>query len=301
MSDSHQHETHGHGENASTTKLGVVTGINAVGFFIELLGGLLFGSVALMSDAIHMLFDAAAYATAFVAAYIAESIDASDRWTYGLHRLEVLSALINGFLLIPMAGWIVWEAYHRFLSPVTINLQYALPIAVGGLIINLASALYLHGDEEMSLNERGAFYHLLGDAGGSIAVILGLTVVATTGIRAADSVAAILIAALIIWSAVKVLREGGGILLQQSPIDPASIEDAVEAMDGVENAHDIKCWQVCSNVNVCTVHATMTVKTLDEAENLRQRIDEDLKEQFNFQHVTIQIEGEETADNGIEH
>ena len=288
--NSHEHETHGHGETSSQKKLGVVTGINVVGFLIELAGGLLFGSVALMSDAIHMLFDASAYATAFAAAYIAENMEASDRWTYGFHRIEVVSALINGVLLIPMAGWIVWEAYQRFLSPVTIDIGYTLVIATGGLIVNIASVYYLHGDEEMSLNERGAFYHLLGDAAGSLAVIFGLLVIAATGIKAVDPIAAVLIAGLVVWSAGKVLLEGTGIILQKSPIDPDELKEHVMTVDGVDDAHDIRCWRVCSSVNVCTIHATMSVETLEEAEQLREELDERLKDRFDLQHVTIQIE-----------
>lgn len=298
--NSHEHETHGHGDTSSQKKLGVVTGINAVGFVIELVGGIAFGSVALMSDAIHMLFDASAYATAFTAAYVAESLDASDHWTYGFHRIEVVSALFNGFLLIPMAGWIVWEAYQRFLSPVTLDVVPALTIAVGGLVVNIASVLYLEGKGEMSLNEKGAFYHLMGDAAGSVAVILGIIIVTFTGLTVVDPLAAVLIAGLVVYNAGRVLMEGTGIILQKSPINPDDLKDHIVEVDGVEDAHDIKCWRVCSNVNVCTVHATMSVETLDKAERLREQLDERLKERFDLQHVTIQIEQEPT-ENNIEH
>ena len=295
--NSHQHEHHGHGETASRTKLGVVTVINAIGFVVELAGGLLFGSIALMSDAIHMLFDASAYATAFTAAYIAETVEASERWTYGFHRIEVLSALFNGLLLIPMAGWIVWEAYQRFLSPVALDVIPALTIAVGGLIVNIASVLYLEGEGEMSLNEKGAFYHLMGDAAGSVAVIIGIVIATLTGFTVVDPLAAVLIAGLVVWNAGRVLMEGTGIILQKSPVDPDDLKAQVMNVDGVEDAHDIKCWRVCSNVNVCTVHAQMNVETLVEAEQLREQLDERLKDRFNLQHVTIQIEKEPTENN----
>jgi len=282
-----------HGETASQRKLGVVTGINTVGFLVEIVGGLLFGSIALMSDAIHMLFDTAAYATAFAAAYVAETVEGSNHWTFGFHRIEVISAMVNGFLLIPLAGWIVWEAYQRFLAPMAIDTVPALTIAVGGLIVNIVSALYLDGKEAMSLNEKGAFYHLLGDAAGSVAVIVGIVFAAVTGTTVFDPVAAVLIAAMVVWSAGRVLMEGTGIILQKSPIDPADIMAVVMAVDGVENAHDIRCWQVCSSVNVCTVHARMSVETLDEAEALRSRLEERLRDRFALQHITIQIEREE--------
>lgn len=286
----HEHGAHGHDGTSSRKKLGVVTAINAAGFLIELVGGILFGSVALLGDAIHMLLDASAYAAAFAAAYIAETVDASERWTYGFHRVEVVSALINGLLLLPMAGWIMWEAYQRFLSPVTIDIGYSLLIATAGLAVNVASVYYLRGDDAMSLNEKGAFYHLLCDAAGSLAVILGLIVIAVTGITVVDPIAAVLIAGLVVWSAGRLLLEGAGIMLQKSPVDSAELREHILSVDGVENAHDIKCWQVCSSVNVCTVHATMTVETLEAAEEVRERLDQRLKDRFNLQHVTIQVE-----------
>lgn len=290
MVDSHHHEVHGHGDTSSRRKLGVVTIINAVGFLIELAGGFLFGSVALMSDAIHMLFDASAYGTAFTAAYVAETVDASERWTYGFHRMEVLSALFNGLLLIPMAGWIVWEAYQRFLSPVALDAVPALVIAVGGLIVNVVSVIYLEGAGEMSLNEKGAFYHLIGDAAGSVAVIIGIGFAMVTGRTVFDPIAAVLIAGLVLWSSGKVLAEGTGIILQKSPVPPEDIKSVVESMDGVEDAHDIKCWRVCSMINVCTIHARMNVETLAEAERIRKQINTRLKDTFNLQHITLQIE-----------
>ncbi|MDY6778788.1 MAG: cation diffusion facilitator family transporter, partial [Candidatus Nanohaloarchaea archaeon] len=140
---SHQHEQHGHGTTSSGRKLGVVTLLNLAGFVLEVAGGFLFGSVALLGDAIHMLFDATAYATAYGAAYVAEAVEASEEWTYGYHRVEVVSALFNGLLLIPMAGWIVWESYRRFMSPVTVEAGPAIAVASLGLVVNVVSVLYL--------------------------------------------------------------------------------------------------------------------------------------------------------------
>ena len=127
---------HGHGTGRSGRKLALVAAINVVGFFAELAGGLLFGSVALLSDAVHMLFDALAYVIAFAAAYVASEYDTSDRWSYGLHRLEPLSAFLNGVLLVPMVAFVLYESYGRFLDPVAIATVPTLAIAVGGLCVN---------------------------------------------------------------------------------------------------------------------------------------------------------------------
>ncbi|MFB6149407.1 MAG: cation diffusion facilitator family transporter, partial [Halobacteriales archaeon] len=153
-SQDHDH-SHGHERARSSRTLALVAAINLVGFVAELAGGLLFGSVALLSDAVHMLFDALSYVMAFVASYVADRYEGSTRWSYGLHRLEPLAAFLNGVLLIPMVGYILWESYQRFLEPVAINPELTLIIATGGLLVNIGSVYVLQGGE-MSLNERGA-------------------------------------------------------------------------------------------------------------------------------------------------
>ncbi|WP_246049096.1 cation diffusion facilitator family transporter [Natronomonas salsuginis] len=199
--------------SSNTCRLALVAVVNFLGFLAELAGGLLFGSVALLSDAFHMLFDMLAYAMAFGASYTAEQFEGRDEWSYGLHRLEPVAAFLNGILLVPMVGYILWESYHRFLDPVSIDPTMTLIIAVGGLLINLGSVYIVQG-REMSLNERGAFYHLLGDAGGSVAVIISTLAVVIFDLPIADPVAAVLIGVLILVSAGKVFRGSTSILLE---------------------------------------------------------------------------------------
>lgn len=278
-----------HDHGAGRRRLGIVTLINAAGFVLELAGGLAFGSVALVADAVHMLFDATAYGTAFAAALVAERVEGSDAFPFGLHRLEVVAALVNGMLLIPMAGFILWEAYQRFLAPTDIALLPTAAIALGGLLVNVVSVAYLEHDG-MSLNERGAFAHLLGDAAGSVAVLAGLTVIWLTGTALVDPLVAVLIAVFVLWSAGRVLMEGAGIIMQKSPVDPAVIAEAVTSLDGVADAHSIRAWQVCSRVNVCTLHASVTVTTLADAETVRRSVAETLRDRFGMEHVTVQIE-----------
>lgn len=276
-------------EQGSHRKLAGVMLINVAGFLIELVGGLAFGSVALMSDAVHMLFDALAYGSAFVAAYVAETQDISDRLTFGLHRVETFTAIFNGVLLIPMAGYIIWHAYSRFLSPVEVMVGPTIAVAVFGLLVNLFSVWWIH-DESMSLNERGAFYHLLGDAGGSIAVIVGTAAIAVTGIRVIDPLVAALIAIIVLTSAARVLVEGTGILLQRSAIDPEDIRDVVLSIEGVEEVDDIRSWQVCSTVDVCTLHVNLSVRTFEDAEEVRGRLEDVLRDELGIDHLTIQVD-----------
>ena len=224
-----------------------------MGFLAEFAGGLLFGSVALLSDAVHMLFDALAYVMAFAASYVAANYDTSERYSFGLHRLEPLAAFLNGALLIPMVGFILYEAYQRFLDPVAIGIGPTLAIAAGGLVVNLASVLVLEGGE-MSLNERGAFYHLLGDAGGSLAVIVSVLAIRYTGIRLLDPITAGLIALLVVWSAGKLLRGSGEIFLHRAPFDVEAVREAIADVEGVERVADLHAWQICSEITIATTH-----------------------------------------------
>jgi cobalt-zinc-cadmium efflux system protein len=284
-------ESHDHTDPAetSTYKLALVAGINFVGFVVELAGGLLFGSVALISDAFHMLFDMLAYVMAFSASYAAERFDRGDEWSYGLHRLEPVAAFLNGILLIPMVGYIVWEAYKRFLEPVSINAELTLVIATGGLLVNIGSVFVLQGGD-MSLNERGAFYHLLGDAGGSVAVIVSTLAVSVFDMPVADPLAAVFIGLLVLWSAGKVLVESTSIFLQHSPMSVETLRDEVTNNDAVASVEDIHVWQVCSQLTVATVQVQTTSNSADEQQQLRATVHETLAD-AGIDHSTVEIIG----------
>jgi len=285
---SHSHDG-GHGSSAtSRRKLAAVSGINLLGFLAELAGGLLFGSVALLSDAFHMLFDALAYVMAFAAAHIAAHYNDSDRWSYGLHRLEPFAAFLNGILLLPMVGFILWESYQRFLDPVAIGTGPTLVIATGGLLINLGSVYVLQGGE-MSLNERGAFYHLLGDAGGSIAVIVSTVGISVTGIQVIDPLTAGLIAIVITWSAGKVLRGSSAIFLHRTPFDQTEVRETLRKIDGVTTVDDLHAWQICSQITVATTHLKTDVETMTDAETVLQRA-HDALEHHGVEHATVELQ-----------
>ena len=280
--------SHGHGATTSSSrKLAAVSAINLLGFVAELAGGLLFGSVALLSDAFHMLFDALAYVMAFAAARLAEHYGDEGRWSYGLHRLEPFAAFLNGLLLLPMVGFILWESYQRFLDPVDVGVGPTLAIATGGLLVNVGSVYVLQGGE-MSLNERGAFYHLLGDAGGSVAVILSTVVVAVTGVRVVDPIAAALIAVVITWSAGKVLRGSGAIFFHRTPFDREAVRRAIEAVDGIDHVDDLHAWQICSQITVATTHVETSVETMDAAESVTRYVHDALAD-HGVDHATVEL------------
>lgn len=281
----HAHGTHTGGSDAR--RLGLVALINAVGFVLELVGGLMFGSVALLSDAAHMLFDGLAYGMAFSAAAVAHRYDTSDRWSFGLHRLEPLSAFLNGVLLVPMVVFILVESYNRFLTPIDIATGPTIALATGGLLINLLSVYVLQG-REMNLNERGAFYHLLGDAGASVAVIVSTVVIRFTGIRVVDPLTAALIAVVVLWSAGKLLLGSGAIFLQAAPVSRSDIETNLGQIDGVTSVVDCHTWQICSEITVATVQVDAAVEDLEGATLLTDRVHEVLAE-LGVDHATVEL------------
>lgn len=292
---------HEHGSQTSTKKLGIVSAINLVGFVVELAGGVFFGSIALISDAFHMLFDSLAYVTAFGSAYLAENKDGGNKWSFGLHRLETLSAFFNGALLIPMAGYIVWESYQRFLQPIEIDPLPTLAIGFGGLLVNIGSVYFLQGGE-MSLNEKGAFYHLIGDAGGSIAVVISTLVIYYTGFQAADPLTAVLIAGVIVWSAGKVLKGSTGILLQKNPLNSDKIMEEILELEGVEEVKELRIWNLCSQITIASLHICHNLTELEEVNQTKNEIRKVLSKN-GADHITIEMEksSQDVCKHNIEH
>ncbi|MGZ0748572.1 cation diffusion facilitator family transporter [Haloparvum sp. AD34] len=272
----------------SIRKLGGVAIINLVGFAIELTGGLLFGSVALIGDAFHMLFDALAYVLALGAAYVAQRAQPGEYWSYGLDRIEPFTAFLNGILLVPMVGYLVWESYQRYLDPVEIDPMMTAALATGGLLVNFGSVYYLQGGD-MNLNEKGAFYHLLGDTGASVAVIVSMFVIEYTDVTVVDPLTAVLIGGIIIWSAVKLLRESGEIFFQRSPVSVDDVEERLTNLEGIVSVDDVHIWQLSSTIRVASVHLTDNVQSLEERERLKKRIDDVLYEEFDVEHATIDV------------
>lgn len=288
--------THEHGDETrpsdrSVRRLGAVAAINFFGFVVELLGGFAFGSVALVGDALHMLFDALAYVIALGATVVARRSNPSGRWTFGLHRVEPFAAFLNGVLLVPMVLYLVSESYRRYQSPVEIDATMTMLLAAAGLLVNVASVYVLQGGE-MSLNERGAYYHLLGDAGASVAVIVSMLVVRFTEITVVDPVTAVLIAGLIVWSAVKLLRESGTIFFQGSPVRPEPVREALEALEGVERVEDLHVWSLSSRIPVASVYVTDSTTTLAERDALVGEIHELLESEFGVVHATVEAVNE---------
>jgi len=277
---------------AETHRLILALAITAVYFFVELLGGILTNSLALLSDAGHMFSDIAALGLSLFAFQMARR-PATTKKTYGYHRLEILVALINGLTLWLIVGIIFNEAYRRFLDPPQVHSLGMLLIAAIGLVVNVVAGMILFGSDHGSLNMRGAFLHVLGDALGSVgAVAAGLIMLATEWYLA-DPLISILIGLLILYTSWGLIKESLDILMQSVPkgIDVEEVQRALEQVSGVSKIHDLHVWSVTSGVFTLSAHAVITSD--GDPHMILDRIEDRLKRQFSIEHTTIQLEFED--------
>lgn len=261
----HQH-SHGHGHahgaaDAPLRALAAALGITSVIFIAEVVGGWLSGSMALLADAMHMLSDAAGLIIALIAVLTGRRA-ASRRATFGYRRVEVLAALVNAATVMGISVVIVVEAVRRLRAPAEIATGPMMVVAAVGLVANAASAWVLAAHRGQSVNVQGAFLHVVVDMLGSVAVIAAGAVIHFTGFAAADVVASLLIAALVLPRAWQLLRQSAAVLLEQVPegFDVEAVEPALRAVPGVADVHDLHLWSLDGLNVLATAHLV-----LDEA------------------------------------
>jgi cobalt-zinc-cadmium efflux system protein len=236
----------------------IVLAITATFMVVEFAAGLISGSLALVADAGHMLTDVGALGLSLFTAMLARR-PADLKRTYGYLRWEILAALINGATLFGLSAWVVYEAVGRIRQPHPIDTGIFLVVAITGLIANLVSLLVLHRLQDHSLNVRGAYLHILGDALGSVAALTAAIIVSTTGWTTADPIVSILLSLLILWSGWRLLRESTDVLLETVPRH-LSLEDVRAKMlevPGVLAVHDLHVWTVTSGVIAMSGHAVV--------------------------------------------
>ncbi|MBI2358285.1 MAG: cation transporter [Deltaproteobacteria bacterium] len=270
--------------------------ITGVYFAAEVIGGFLTNSLALLSDAGHMFSDIAALAMSLFAFQMARR-PATMKRTYGYHRLEILSALINGLSLWLIVGVIFAAAYNRFFDPPEVQSEGMLVVASVGLAVNVAAGVILYGSHHESLNIHGAFLHILGDAVGSVGAIFAGLLMLFTGWYLADPIVSILIGLLILYSSWNLIRESMSILMQSVPkgIDLEEVRLAMEQVRGVHKVHDLHVWAVTSGIFTLSAHAV-----IDGDEDFQQVLNEIeglLKDRFRIEHTTIQLETEDRERN----
>ncbi|MCW2838324.1 MAG: cation transporter [Marmoricola sp.] len=286
---------HGHdaGRAEDRSRLRVVLLVTLTVAVVELVGAYLSGSLALFADAGHMFTDTAAIVVALSASYVA-TLPASSRRTFGYHRAEILAALINSVVLLGVCGYLAYAGVARLLDPVEIDASQMLVFAVVGLLANLVSIALLAARRDQSLNMRGAFLEVLGDAFGSAAAIVSGLVVLTTGFQRADPIASLVIAVLILPRAWSLLRACVGVLLEAAPpgVDMDVVRRHLAGAEGVIDVHDLHAWQITNGMPALSAHITVTDHAL-ESRGVGQILDE-LSEcvasHFGIDHVTFQVE-----------
>lgn len=276
------------------TRFAIAATIFAVLALVEMLGGSLVQSVAVVSDGMHNLADALALGLGALALRVALGTTPSERMHFGWHRLEVVSALLNGAVLLAVALGVLASCVMRLATVKTVHVDAALPLVAASLVTNVGVALWLRPQDD-DLNQRAAYLHVLADAAWTAGVLVALLAVRVTGRAWIDPVAAALVSLPIAWSALGVVRRSGGILLQRTHVDPADVVAAMRRLEGVLDVPDIRLWHACSYLVVGTAHVVTTAPDLRATADLAHRIRTILEGEFGIKHVTLEFESPEAA------
>ncbi len=269
-------------------------------FIMELLGGIISNSLALLSDSIHVFTDVVALLLAYGALRISAR-PSSRSVTFGYHRFEIFAALINGITIVVVSLFIFYEAYDRVLNPPAVKGVQVVVIATVGLLVNAWAALKLHGHHE--LNIKGAYLHVLGDALASVAVIAGAIVIILTGKTIVDPVLSILIGIMLLYGSSKLIFGSARILLEFAPkhVDADKLKDIMMQVEGVKGVHDIHIWSICSNIHAMSAHVLVDRIHVQQTDVLIRSISRMLREKFSILHTTLQFECAECEPMEIGH
>lgn len=274
-----------------TRRLQWALAISAFYLVAEAVAGFLTNSLALISDAGHMLSDVGALALSLFAFRVARR-PATHHSTFGYHRIEILAALFNGLTLWLIVGVIFAAAFNRLFHPPEVASFGMMVVALLGLAVNIAAAAILHSGHKHNLNMRGAFLHVISDAVGSIGAIAAAVIMLTTGWYLADPLISILIGVLILYSSWNLVKDSLVVLMQSVPkgIRLDDVRQTIEAVGGVQKVHDLHVWSVTSDIYTLTAHAV--VENGEDFHQVLNGIESTLKERFNIEHTTIQLETE---------
>jgi cobalt-zinc-cadmium efflux system protein len=255
----------------------------------EVVAGLVSGSLALLSDAGHMLTDAGALALSLIVIRLAAR-PPEGGLTYGLKRAEVLSGLANAVTLVVIAALIVYEAIRRLISPPAVDARYMLAVALAGMAVNLVVAWLMAGADRRSLNIRGSYQHILTDLYAFIGTVVAAVVILVTGFVRADALVSILVAGLMLGAAYGLLREAGRTLLEAAPrgMVPDEIAGAITAHPSVANVHDLHVWEITAGFPALSAH--VLVRPGDDCHAVRRDLEHVLARRFHIEHTTLQVD-----------
>lgn len=278
---------------ASERRLWITLTVSLIIFVIEVVGGLLGQSLALLGDSAHVLTDVLTVAIAILTIRLGRRRHTPKR-TFGYHRAEIFAALLNGSTLIAVALFIIYQAFLRLLQPPTVQAPLVLGIASLGLIGNLVTAGLLAPSRKISLNVRGAFLHAVGDIGSSLAVIVSSLIIIVSGINAVDPLMALVIGVLIIRSAYGLVKDSTNILLEATPrqFKLEEIAKTIQSISGVQGVHDLHVWTITSGLYALSGHLAVETESVDKGSEVVADVARRLREAFGIEHVTLQIEKE---------
>ncbi|MEU4097309.1 cation diffusion facilitator family transporter [Streptomyces sp. NPDC026673] len=286
-----QHHGHAHGvaEDADRRWLGIALGLIAGFMAVEVVVGLLVGSLALLSDAAHMLTDAASIVLALVAMRLAAR-PARGGFTYGLKRAEILSAQANGITLLLLAAWLAYEAVRRLVSPPEVEGGPVLVTALAGVVVNIGAAWCLSRANRTSLNVEGAFQHVLNDLYAFIGTAVAGLVVLLTGFARADAIATLVVVGLMLKAGCGLVRDSGRIFLEAAPagLDPDEVGDRLAAHDAVTEVHDLHIWAITSGQPALSAH--VLVEPGGDCHAVRRDLEHLLASDYGLTHTTLQVD-----------
>ncbi|MGW1806004.1 cation diffusion facilitator family transporter [Streptomyces sp. NPDC002078] len=300
MGAGHDHgHAHGHAPPTATAaaayrgRLRIALGITLTIMVVEIVGGLVADSLALIADAAHMATDAVGLGMALLAIHFANRPPSTNR-TFGYARAEILAALANCVLLLGVGGYVLYEAIQRFVTPAETRGGLMIVFGLIGLVANSVSLTLLMRGQKESLNVHGAFLEVAADALGSFAVLVSAAVILTTGWQGADPVASLVIGVMIVPRTLKLLRETLDVLLEAAPknVDMAEVRAHILALDGVEDVHDLHAWTITSGMPVLSAHVVVSSDVLSAVghEKLLHELQGCLGDHFDVAHCTFQLE-----------
>ncbi|WNM31598.1 cation diffusion facilitator family transporter [Streptomyces sp. Li-HN-5-11] len=297
MGAGHDHgHTHGATGTAAAAHRGtlrIALSITLAVMLVEIAGGVLANSLALVADAAHMATDALGLGMALLAIHFANLPPSGNR-TFGYARAEILAALANCLLLLGVGGYVLYEAVQRFVTPAGTDGGLMIVFGAIGLVANSVSLTLLMRGQKESLNVRGAFLEVAADALGSLAVMISAAVILLTGWEAADPIASLAIGVMIVPRTVKLLRETVDVLLEAAPknVDMAEVRAHILALDGVEDVHDLHAWTITSGLPVLSAHVVVSSDVLSAIghEKMLHELQGCLGVHFDVEHCTFQLE-----------
>ncbi len=291
----HEHAAHSHshshavGPDADRRRLAIALALIVAFMAVEVAAAVVAHSLALLSDAGHMLSDAAAIGFSLAALRLAAR-PPSGALTFGLRRVEILSALANGVTLLVLAALIAYEAVRRLFAPAHVHGGLVLAVALLGILVNLAAAWTLSRANRASLNVEGSFQHILVDLYGFIGTAVAAGVIIATGFQRADPIASLLIAGLMTRSGLALVRDSGRVFLEAAPkdLDPQEIGRALVAQPGVVEVHDLHVWEVTSGFPALSAHVLVGAER--DCHAVRRQVEAMLRERFALEHTTLQVD-----------